>query len=319
MKIVLGVLAIWLVAGSTAHAGTRRFCRQSCASAIEACVQTGTHRRPCRRAILRRCRSDTRICGGTTTTTTTRPYPTTTLHQERVQVEISAADVQTFYESGYSVPAPGFEFVAGDVTIRNVGTASVPTNAIVLRAGGLDYLTYAVYAYPPAAGVCDPYTSVAPGGELTCGLVFHVQEGVMSGHLVLNAYVSPGITSDEFAIPTTTRPYASLSIDAVSEAASTYCTPRPGFKIVTFTVTVASHGATGLSLDLSHFGVTAAGARYASPCGYLDPDPCDYAIGVPVDGSASCSAAFELPSTVAAGTVFYGDGRYAASADFALE
>ena len=59
-------------------------------------------------------------------------------------------------------------------------------------------------------------------------------------------------------------------------------------------------------------------ARYLSNCGYLGPDPCDGSIGVPVDGTSTCTAAFQVRDSVGAGTLVYDDGRYQASADFTL-
>src|SRR5438093_393590 len=123
----------------------------------------------------------------------------------------------------------------------------------------------------------------------------------------------------EFAIPSATRPTASLTIDAVSEVAfAGYCSPRPGFKVVQFAMMLTSHGASGLALDVYRLALLADNARYTNACGYLAPDPCDGAIGVPVDGASSCTAAFEVRESVGAGTLLYDDGRYQASADFAL-
>ena len=321
-RVAAAFLAMVLLgSGGLAHARASRFCRRHCAAAIAACVQVGGRRQACRRATIRQCKHDGAVCS---VTTTTFSFPTTTTFPSGV-VQLEASNVQTLYEIGLGVPARGSEFVALEVTIRNGGAGNVSPVGIVLHAAGLDYASYGAYygPYPPSArpGACDIFTSVAPGGELTCGLVFQVHEGVTSGRLTLGQYyTTSAVSSSEFAIPSATRPTASLTIDAVSEVAfAGYCSPRPGFKVVQFAMMLTSHGASGLALDVYRLALLADNARYTSACGYLVPDPCDGAIGVPVDGASSCTAAFEVRESVGAGTLLYDDGRYQASADFALD
>src|SRR5438045_617891 len=80
---------------------------------VAACVQVGGHRVSCRRATLRQCTGDRTVCSPspfpTTSTTTTLP--------RSGGVELIASNVETRYEIGFSVPAPGAEFVTLDVTI----------------------------------------------------------------------------------------------------------------------------------------------------------------------------------------------------------
>jgi hypothetical protein len=238
-------------------------------------------------------------------------------------VGLEASNVQTLYEIGSGVSASGAEFVALDVTIRNGGSYNVAPTTVALHSNGLDYASFGAYygPYPPTRpGACDGLTSVAPGGQITCGLVFQVQEGIPSGRLTLGQYLTTAaISSSEFTIPSATRPTASLTIDDVSAVDTAgYCTPRPGFTILQFSMTLTSHGASGLALNAYSLTVLADDARYMSGCGYFGPDPCDGSIGVPVDGTSSCTAAFQLRDSVADGTLVYDDARYRASADFTL-
>jgi len=318
-RLVAAYLAIMLLGyGGSAHAS--RYCRRHCGAAITACEQTGSRHGVCRRDTLRRCKRDRAVCS---VTTTTFSFPTTTTFPSGV-VELEASNVQTLYEIGSGVPAPGSEFVALDVTIRNGGAYNVTPTAVVLHSNGLDYASFGAYygPYPPSTrpGACDGFTSVAPGGELTCGLVFQVHEGIPSGRLTLGQYfTTSAISSTEFTIPSATRPTASLTIDDVSAVdAAGYCVSRPGFTILQFAMTLTSHGASGLALNVYSLAVLADSARYMSSCGYLGPDPCDGSIGVPVDGTSSCTAAFQVRDSVAGGTLVYDDGRYQASADFTL-
>ena len=318
-RLVAAYLAIMLLGyGGSARAG--RYCRRHCGAAIAACEQTGGRHGVCRRDTLRHCKRDRAVCSFTTTTSF---FPTTTTLPLSGVVELAASNVQTLYEIGSGVPAAGSEFVALDVTIRNGGTFNVTPTTVMLHSNGLDYASFGAYygPYPPTRpGACDGLTSVAPGGEITCGLVFQVQEAIPSGRLTLGPYFTQvTISSSEFTIPSATRPTASLTIDDVSPVDTAgYCTSRPGFTILQFSMTLTSHGASGLALNVYSLVVLADNARYMSGCGYLGPDPCDGSIGVPVDGTSACTAAFQVRDSVGGGTLVYDDGRYQASADFTL-
>jgi len=258
------------------------------------------------------------------TTTTTFFFPTTTTFPPSGVVQLEASNVQTLYEIGSGVPAPGSEFVALDVTIRNGGSYNRRRPSCCIPTVSTTRLSVrtTVRPYPSSTrpGTCDGLTSVAPGGELTCGLVFQVHEGIPSGRLTLGQYFATAtISSSDFTIPSATRPTASLTIDDVSTVDTAgYCAPRPGFTTIQFSTTLTSHGASGLALNVYSLSVLADGARYLSNCGYLGSNPCDGSIGVPVDGTSSCTAAFQVRDSVAGGTLVYDDGRYQASADFTL-
>jgi len=317
--VTAAYLAIMLL-GYAGPAQASRYCRRHCGDAIASCVQTGGRHGACRRDTLRRCKRDRAVCG---VTTTTFSFPTTTTFPSGV-VALEASNVETLYEIGSGVPPPGSEFVALDVTIRNGGGTNVSPTTVMLHSAGLDYASYGAYyaVYPPATrpGACDGFTSVAPGGELTCGLIFQVHEGITSGRLTLGQYYTTStVASSDFTIPSATRPTASLTIDDVSTVDTAgYCMPRPGFTTIQFSMTLTSHGASGLALNVYSLVVLADSARYLSNCGYLGPNPCDGSIGVPVDGTSSCTAAFQVRDSVAGGTIVYDDGRYQASADFTL-
>lgn len=84
-------------------------------------------------------------------------------------------------------------------------------------------------------------------------------------------------------------------------------------------VTLASHGASGLSPDLYRLSVlTDHGARYGSRCGYVGTDPCDGIVQISVDGAASRTVAFQIPAG-SSGSILYDDGRYPTSSDFTLD
>ena len=91
---LLALLAAVHVARSADAASGARQCRRACRDEIAACVDSGGHRRACRKSVLARCKEEgVATCQGqasagtggrqkktttTTTTTTTRPPPTTT-------------------------------------------------------------------------------------------------------------------------------------------------------------------------------------------------------------------------------------------------
>ena len=323
IALVVSIAVATVLPGAVASARIARYCRRHCGDAIAACVQVGGHRASCRRATLRQCTGDRTVC-------TPSPFPTTsttTTLPRSGGVGLIASNVETRYEIGFSVPAPGAEFVTLDVTIRNgSGFGNVFPTSLVLHADGLDYAAFSPYftGYPSGgvAGACDYLTSVAPGGELTCALVYQVRETVATARLSLGPYQVSGVSviAPDFAVPSVPRPTATLAIGSVIEVASFgFCSPRDGFKILAFPLTLTSDGASGLALDLYRVILDADNARYTSGCGYGSADPCDGSIGVPVDGASSCTAAFQVRDTVTAGTLEYDDGRYRTSAEFTLD
>jgi hypothetical protein len=96
------------------------------------------------------------------------------------------------------------------------------------------------------------------------------------------------------------------------------CTQRPGFEVILLKILITSvDGATGLTLG-PPMSVVVDGARYLSTyCGGVT-DPCDSRIGVPVDGSGSCSVFFEIPENAGDAVFELEDYRYPAGADFTV-
>src|SRR6185436_2944708 len=139
-----------------------------------------------------------------------------------------------------------------------------------------------------------------------------------SGHVELQpsygSYPGGGIRSDDFTIPTVPRPYA--EVDVLSTGVAAGCTQRPGFLVIALTVRISTHdGASELTLG-SPMSLVADGARYLPTYCYPVADSCDYRIGLPVDGAATCSLFFELPDTAAVAVLELDDLRYPASRDF---
>jgi hypothetical protein len=165
--------------------------------------------------------------------------------------------------------------------------------------------------------------TILPGGSLSCGLVFEIPEGTPAGRLAFATPYGYGPTSsavvtDEFPIPVGVRPSATLDILATGTGDG--CIARPGFKVLQVTFAYTSHdGASGLDLSSYQFVLEAGGAVYdPSYCGYV-ADPCDPSIGVPVDGSASCSLLFQVPASVTEAELRAVNTRYPAAATFGLD
>jgi hypothetical protein len=124
--------------------------------------------------------------------------------------------------------------------------------------------------------------------------------------------------SAEFDIPIVPRPFATVVVTEVLDGGETCVTPRDGFRMILLHLEFTSHqGASELALNGYALSVVAGGARYQPAyCGV--EDPCDSRIGVPIDGSASCTVSFEVPDTMLAATLDFRDARYPASVDFQL-
>lgn len=330
MRIVLATLVLAMVAAAETSAGaamSRKVCRSSCQSAIASCMTGGGRRAACRRQVVQRCRREgpSACAFSASTTSTTLPYPTTTLGG--VGADVTVHDVRTVFEIDWSVPSPGAEYALVDVTIENRSSYGFTPFGFQLQSGGLgfaqSYLVVPGSAFPNCTGA----VAILPGGSLACTLVFEITEGVTTGQLAFGApysYPASGATAltGEFSIPVVVRPTATLDVLAAGiTAGPQYCSARSGFALLQVTFAYTSHdGATGLDLSPYQFLLEAGGAIYdPDGCSYSLPDYCDGAIGVPVDGSASCSLLFEVPAAVTAAELRALNVRYPASAAFTLD
>lgn len=329
MRIVLATLVLAMVAAAETSAGAamfRKVCRSSCQSAIASCMTGGGRRAACRRQVVQRCRREGQsACAfSASTTSTTLPYPTTL---GGVGADVTVHDVRTVFEIDWSVPAPGAEYALVDVTIENRSSYGFTPFGFQLQSGGLGFAQSYLVVPGSAFPNCTAAVAILPGGSLACTLVFEITEGATTGQLAFGApysYPASGATAltGEFSIPVVVRPTATLDVLAAAiTAGPQYCSARSGFALLQVTFAYTSHdGATGLDLSPYQFLLEAGGAIYdPDGCSYSLPDYCDGAIGVPVDGSASCSLLFEVPAAVTAAELRALNVRYPASAAFTLD
>jgi hypothetical protein len=321
--VALAVMLALLTVGEHAAdaAMSRKACRSSCASAIASCVTVGGRQAKCRRQLVQRCRKQgPAACGGSETPGSTPwGYPNTTLYTPygATDATVTVHTARTVFELGWYVAPAGAELVLVDVTIVNGSNYAFLPYGIQLQAGGLAFQQVYPVVIDQFRG-CWGTVSILPGGSLSCTLPFEITEGAQTARLALGP---EPVISDEFAIPVVVRPSATLDIIAAGAVEpSGYCGARPGFEVVQVTFAYASHdGASGLDLTPSQFVLQAAGAIYDPLyCGYSVADPCDGAIGVPVNGSASCTLMFQVPTSVSEAALL-ALTRYPASATFGLD
>jgi hypothetical protein len=288
-------------------------------------VTRGGRKAVCRRQAIQRCRRQGPTACETvfaSTTTTTWAFPTTTIPTLDLGVDVTVHDVRTIFEVDLYVPAAGAQFVVVDVTIDNESGYGFTPYGFQLQADGLGFpqAYIADGSYPG----CSSNVTILPGGSLSCGLIFEIPQDTPAGRLGFGTPYGYGPTTsavltNEFQIPVAVRPSATLDILATGSG-DAYCTVRPGFKAIQVTFAYASHdGASGLDLGFYQFALEADGAVYdPSYCGN-GADPCDASIGVPVNGSASCSLSFQVPASVTEGTLRAVNTRYPAATSFALD
>jgi hypothetical protein len=325
--VALVVMLAVLVGGEPAAdaAMSRKACRATCESAIATCVRRGGRRAACRRQAIQRCRRQGPTACETSlgsTSTTTYPYPTTTIPVPEVGIDVTVHDVRTAFEVDLYVPAAGAEYVQLNVTIENHAVYGFTPFGFQLQVDGLafpqSYIT--VGPYPS----CSSNVTILPGGSLSCDLIFEIPAGTPAGRLAFGSPYNYGATTsavltDEFTIPVVVRPSATIDILAAGTA-DPNCASRPGFKALQVTFAFTSHdGASGLDLSAYQFALEADGAVYDPYfCGYL-ADFCDASIGVPVNGSASCSLVFQVPASVTEAELRAVNGRYPAATTFGLD
>lgn len=332
MRAAVAAIAVLLaLAEAPADAATsRKACRASCQPAIAACMTTGGSRTACRRHLVRRCRrrgiAACAVLDATTSTTVPFPYTTTTT-LNGLGAEVTVQDVRTTFEIGSYVPLPAAQYVLVDVAIRNQAPYAFTPFGFQLQAGGLGYQQGYLVPAGNALPGCPSNVAILPGGSLSCTLFFEIAEGTPAGRLAFGPpySYSPSaseVVTEEFAIPVAVRPTATLEVLGVGIAPGPeYCTARPGFVLLQVTFAYTSHdGASGLDLNPYQFVLEAGGAIYdPTGCGYGLSDYCDGAIGVPIDGSASCSLVFQVPASVTEAALHAVGTRYPATGELALD
>jgi hypothetical protein len=312
------VVVLLLLAGLVGVADARtksKACREECRSAIFACAQASGKAVRCGRAIVRDCRKrGTHVCRTSTTLPPGITPTTTTLPPSLSGVRVAVTDADVVFElPPYDVAKPGFEFVLLDIRIENDGPSSIASYGYAELI--VDDIGYQPRYGLALGGTCDLYATVYPGGRLSCRLVFEIPEGSATGTPVLGGGLARGETV-VLPVPPV-RPHAVVTAVDLGPAA---CTPRPGFQTRRVQVTLGSAGgATGLHLGSHLFVVVSAGAIYRASYCEWPVDPCTDAIGVPVDGTATCSMVVELPEGAPAPAVFFGDGRYTAVAPLVID
>jgi hypothetical protein len=313
-RAALPAIALLVAAAPPAEAARRKECRRRCEPAVAACVQAGGRRSACRRRLVRRCTREATTCpvGGPGTTTTTIPTAVPA-------VDLAVTTVETLYELGTQVAAAGTQFVRVVVDVVNRDAPPFSPTTFTLYTDGLGHLP-SPYSYPPPTGdaLCAWTTVLPPGRSIACTLVFQVRQGSASGEVTLGSYGPTGgvVAATAVDIPVVPRPGAVLEVQAVVDRPG--CTVRPGFRVVEIALALASHdGASGLTLG-GPFSIVVDGARYLPAYCAAAPDACDYRIGVPVDGAASCTTFFEVPAGATTGSLEIDDGRYRAAAAVAL-
>jgi hypothetical protein len=327
--VLVAVLAV-LVAGEHADAAmSRKACRASCETAIAACVNRGGRRAVCRRQTIQRCRRQ----GPTaceifqaSTPTTTYPFPTTTIPSAELGIGLTVHDVRTAFEVDLYTPAADAQFLLVDVTIDNGSGYNFTPYGFQFQTAGLGFPQnfLADGNYPG----CSTNVMILPGGSFTCTMAFEIPEGTPAGRLAFGVPYGYGygygpttsaILTEEFQIPVVVRPSATLDVLATGTG-DAYCSGRPGFKALQVTFAYTSHdGASRLDLGAYQFVLEADGALYTPIyCGYV-ADPCDASIGVPVNGSASCSLIFQVPASVTEAELRAVTTRYPASVTFGLD
>lgn len=314
LACLVAVAAALLAPSAPAAARTSaRTCRDACRAAIFACAQQSGRPSRCGRSMVRSCRRrgidvcrTAEVPGGSTTTTTLPSMP-------GVRISGTVVDV-VFALDTWNVAGPGSEYVLVDVAIENDGSETVAPYGIQLL---IDALGYSPLFGRSGSQACDQNVAIWPGGRLACRYAFLVPEGVTSANPVLGWSPSSVVAwGDAFAIPAPPpRPAVRLVVDQVSQASGA-CVPRPGFQIVRVGLTLGSvNGAEGLTLEPSAFVLTADGAVYQpSYCDWSSVDACVGAIGVPVNGTASCTLSFEFPIGAPDPALVFMRGGYAVTA-----
>jgi hypothetical protein len=243
--------------------------------------------RACRRRGIAACRTVEQVPGAPTTTTT---LPS----MAGVRIVGTLVDV-VFTLDQWNVARPGTEYVLADIAVENDGPDTVSPYGIQLLIDGIGFSPFFGLLGSQACGL---NVTIWPGGRLTCRYAFLVPEGSTSASPVLGGSPSSVMAWGEaIAIPEPPpRPAATLVVNQVSRPSSS-CVPRVGFQIVRVALTLGSiNGAAGLTLEPTAFVLMAAGAAYQpNYCDWSSTDACVAAIGVPVNGTASCALSFEFP------------------------